>query len=128
MALINEEQSMEEEQKHYRYTDSYCNGQAMLYMETFVTLRETKKGYWVIPEYLQSGIWADEHKEKQKRFILKLATKKHCYPSKDLAMTAFYFRKCRQVKILESKLEDAKLARNMAESIFLKKKNELEFM
>jgi hypothetical protein len=81
----------------YRYEDSRTTNGIHVYLREFHVIKYTEKGAWIE----QYG---------QERFVLKDARKRYACPSKEEALESFRARKKRQILILTSQLERAKLA------------------
>jgi hypothetical protein len=79
-----------------------------IWYKVFGVIKRTPKGCWVVPEYVNPNNLEDI--KKYKRFIRNEGTKKYCYPTRDEADTAFYYRKRKQILILQRQLERAKEA------------------
>lgn len=91
----------------YRYTDSHDGFGIHVNLSIYVLLRETPKGYWIVPKYCAY--------EKFKRFILKRSKKRFAYPTKKEALQNFKLRKQSQIWWGNHHLERATAALSRAE-------------
>jgi hypothetical protein len=81
----------------YRYEDTRTTNGIHVYLREFNVVRYTPQGAWI--EQYGHG-----------RFVLRNSRKRYACPSKEEALESFRARKKRQIKILTSQLERAKLA------------------
>ena len=90
----------------YRYEDQwYGYGRVKVCEKKFKVLRETSKGYWIIPDYNYVGAG-----ENYKKWVSKTAFKRYAYPNRQQALFNFKYRKFYQIRILERQIEKAKIA------------------
>ncbi|NQU13347.1 MAG: hypothetical protein HQ561_04325 [Desulfobacteraceae bacterium] len=110
--------------KFYRYYSVYYDGGPKVHMEKLHMLKETPKGWWIVPkgwglygkhEICMVGGW--------ERWVSKTAVKRYAYPTKEQALSSFVCRKNRQIKILTARLSGAKHELRIAEN--MKTANEL---
>jgi len=96
---------------YYRYYDIlYTDRKVSVQVSEYYVIKRTPKGVWV-------SIYDTELFEKEMcHLVLNSAKKKYAYPTKEEALTAFKFRKKRQIKILNAQLKRAELALNLAEN------------
>ena len=80
--------------KFYRYEDSYY--------DTFVIVKKTNTGVWVIPD---RNLFYDDSYEDVKKFINFNWTKQYARKTKKEAQEAFTKRKEKQLRILKARLE-----------------------
>lgn len=103
--------------KHYRYEDTYFNEEIILALKMFVAIKETPKGYWIIPKSdyifgLEFDVEFDDFNESY--FVLKESKRRFAYPTKEEAIENFMFRKKKQLGILESQKIKAKKTLDIA--------------
>ena len=91
----------------YRYDTTRWDDRIKIVLRTFSVLSETPRGYW---------FYSQDCRHHGKKFVLKDAKKRYCYPTKEAAMTSFKRRKLMQIKILNRQLSTAKQALAMANS------------
>ena len=91
-------------------------GEIQLKLRKFKVLSHTKKGVWVVWK-ISSFIGS----EKEKKFILKDARKRHACPTKEEALESYKARKKRQIRILKSQLKYAEKALELVEPTMLQK-------
>lgn len=75
-------------------------------LRMFDLLRETPKGYWIVPERANS----ERYREKYKRWIPKESKKRFAYPTKSEAYHGYIKRMDRYIHILKSRLNNAQTA------------------
>jgi hypothetical protein len=75
--------------------DNYGTSAPRLEVKRFPILRRTQRGAWI-------DVWGD------KRFVLLTARKQYASETEEEAKQQFIHRKRRQIKILASRLRDAK--------------------
>jgi len=83
--------------KLYRYSNYSTVGQERLRLDEFSIIKHTK-----------CGVWIDVYGAK--KFVNFSHQKKYAYTTKELAFTAFRYRKLRQLKILRGQMERAEEA------------------
>lgn len=103
----------------YRYTHrTYFGSDIRIELNVFILLRETDKGYWIIPQHSEHSdiLW----KEDIKKWIPKKSKKRFAYPTKSEALQNLVARTERYVLILSSRLRRAeqslRLAKQMTEN------------
>jgi uncharacterized protein (DUF2461 family) len=95
---------MEKQMKFYRYNQNYDEYSMTVVCDEYRLLRETPKGYWIVPDYSH---FDDVH---HKRWIPKESIRRFAYPKKAEALHNFKMRKKHQIEILTSQLKYAKMA------------------
>lgn len=82
----------------------------------FHLVKETPCGWW-IHEIAGYANMDDRWKEfwGKPKWVSKTARKRYAYPTREEALTSFIARKRRQIEIMETELEGARLALAMAE-------------
>jgi len=96
---------------YYRYVDVlYTDDRVSVQASEYYVMKCTPKGAWV------SFYDTDVFEKDMCHLVLNSAKKKYAYPTKEEALTAFKFRKKRQIKILNAQLKRAELALNLAEN------------
>lgn len=101
----------------YRYADIVHPGTSndiRAELRKYVLLRETPKGYWIIPSFM---VHYPKEYEESKHWISKTSKRKFAYSTKEEAAFNFLKRKQNQVKILSDRLERAKRALYQAERV-----------
>ena len=88
--------------KFYRYENLYSNIGVRVDLLEFYLIKETAKGYWIKHQW--------DVKEEYKRWVSKNGKKRFAYPTKEEALYNFKKRKERQIKILQSLLNNTKMA------------------
>ena len=73
-------------------------------LDTWELLKETPKGYWIRPE----GEYGRYSGAAKKKWVSKTARNRFAYPTEKEAVMNFFYRKKRQIKILEVQLDSAK--------------------
>ncbi len=90
--------------KFYRYNAwHYCDGCSDINAEVFYLHKETKCGYWIVPQY-----------GSEKRWVSSTATKRYAYPTKAEALVNFVARKRCEINILENRMRLSKRALSVA--------------
>lgn len=104
--------------KHYRY--DACgdeNGEAHIYVTTWVAIRETPCGYYVVPDWLYCGHPSGpERYGKSAKWVSKTSRKRRCYPDKVQAFESFKVRKQRHIERLRYDLRIMQSALDKASS------------
>ena len=91
--------------KFYRYEETrVANIGVRVHLREWKLLKETPKGYWIVPEWDDSAY--------HKKWVSNSSKKRFAYPSEEDAMKNFIARKKRQIEILKYKLKDARDALN----------------
>jgi len=80
----------------YRFDEILRETGKEVYLIKFELLKETPKGYWIKEDF---GF---------KKWVSKTAKKRFAYPTKKEALINLIKRKERQIRILESRLNEAK--------------------
>lgn len=80
----------------YRYYDLHDRFGTHIDLSTYVLLRETNCGYWIIHNCYKNN--SDIVKEKHKRWIPRSSKKRFAYPTKHEALNSFKKRKEMQIK------------------------------
>ena len=108
--------------KLYRAHSTYNRRATMSYfVESLITSHIFYSEYEVIKE-TEKGYWIDEYGHK--RFVLKGGEgKRFAYINKQEALESFYYRKKRQIRILNSQLSRAKAGREEAKRILQEEYN-----
>ena len=88
----------------------YFNQADWVGCEEYKLLKETPKGYWIIPTYDAAE---DAYR---KRWIPKESLRRFAYPTKAEALYSFKMRKKCQIELLTSQLKFAKIALAKAEN------------
>lgn len=92
--------------------DNVCNRQMHLYHHKYHVVKETPKGWWIYtgfwfetsdPSTLPSGKWVGKDHRKQ-----------YACPTEELALQSLMARKVAHMRILQSKMDDAQWAYNLA--------------
>ena len=99
--------------KFYRYEDVHYEDGPRIQLYEFDLLRETPKGYWIIPKYTLF----DVEEEEDKIWVSKTARKRYAYPTKEEALEGFYHRKRRYAEILRSRLSATEYVLDMIEDM-----------
>lgn len=87
--------------KLIRYIDTGLNStQVYLHLEEYEVIRETPKGYWIVP-YVG---WQAGDRAKL-RFVLKGSGKRYAYPDDESAWKSFQRRKQSQLQHLRNQLQ-----------------------
>ena len=102
----------------YRYedVDDIAGIGPKVKLRKFNLLRETLKGYWIMPAFIS-------YYEGHKHWVSKTSRKRYAYPTKEGAAVNFFKRKQLQIAILSNRLERAKQALSQADTIL---KEEIE--
>lgn len=88
---------------HYRYEyTQYHTGHIQISLNEYAVLRETDKGYWIVPEWYKN--YPTELKEKQKKWVPKKSKKRFAYSDKDKALTNLIKRTERRKELLKAQL------------------------
>ena len=87
----------------YRYEDSFTTAGMDISIREFFVLSETPKGKWI---QSTNGLYRRWMKNNTKR--------KYAHETKKQAIESYIHRKNRQIQILESQLNKAKIALNKA--------------
>ncbi len=112
----------------YRYmddlrigTDEYDRAEMRVSELTCSVLSVTPKGVWVADDTRSKyGIIRNCYGWIQgKRFILKHATARYAYPTKEMALESYVARKKRQISILSTQIKTAKDALAIANLMLL---------
>jgi len=82
--------------KLYRYEDALGYDALECRLIEFEVIRETEKGYWFVESWLNNKAF-ESMVERSKRWVLKDARKRYCYPSKDEAWESYVIRKRKQL-------------------------------
>jgi hypothetical protein len=108
--------------KFYRYEEvQYDGGSIELTLRTFVLLRETPRGFWIIPEWAQFYT----HKEDYKKWTNKISCRKQFVRETiEEALESYIKRKERQLLILKNQIYVAETGKRMAERLLDEKKIE----
>lgn len=106
---------MEDIKEFYRFNE-ICNGYSnwRLNKETFYLLRETPKGYWIARKGYTLGKCSFKPTWESAIWVSKTASKRYAYPTEEEALSGFFYRKNRQVKILKSQLSKAEAGLKLA--------------
>lgn len=99
--------------KLYRYVNMDYGIGPKISLDSYLVIKETPCGYWIPKWSLISYIEGDP-----KRWVSKTSRKRFAYPTAEEAMINFKARKKRQILILTSQLESAKLALQNVEAGF----------
>lgn len=91
-------------EKVYRYHDYVTNVGVHVGEYEYKVLKETPRGYWI---QLYPSRWENRVSRK---WVNKYSKKRFAYPSKEEALASFLARKRRQIQILQSQLDRAKVA------------------
>lgn len=94
----------------YRYSSTYYENGPKVTLDTYISVKETAKGYWIELE-------DDIQEEPNRSWISKSGKKRFAYPTKEGAMVNFKARKRRQIEILKGKLMGAELELDIANDI-----------
>lgn len=103
---------------HYRY-DAYCdeNGEVHIHVATWVAIKETPCGYYVVPGWMYCGHPSGpERYGKDAKWVSKTSRKRRCYPDKVQAFESFKIRKRRHVERLQWDLRVVQSALDKANS------------
>jgi len=93
--------------KYYRYEyTEYGNGTLSINELEYRLLRETNKGYWIIPDWSYSN----EYLERWKKWIPKESRSRFAYPEKEKALLNFIKRTQRRKEILNSQIRSCEKA------------------
>ncbi len=99
--------------KFYRFVDRQYSDGVRIVKEEFNLAKETPCGYWIKDEFFFGDRW-----------VSKTARKRFAYPSESLALESFIARKKKQIRILESQLNQAKSAYQLG--LELKKEGDID--
>jgi hypothetical protein len=91
----------------YRYENHQEHLGTVIREYKFFLLRETKCGYWIIPDYIHKNGYMSE---KYKKWVSKTSRKRYAYPSKEGAKENFIARKKRECLILMHRLKCAQIS------------------
>jgi len=98
--------------KFFRYTSRNCSynyNAVIIEDEVFYLEKETPCGYWIVDGFSTFRKW-----------VSKTTRKRYAYPTREEALNSLYYRKKRQVIILEAQL---KLAKSTIKQIDAKEDN-----
>ena len=92
--------------RHYRLKDYLEPEGVHVCAELFLAVKETQKGYWVIPEHHQYWLPFEElRKRKVAKWVSKDSRKRMCYPTIKEALNSYRIRKDWQHYRLERQME-----------------------
>jgi len=92
--------------KFYRYEPITTWAGTEVHLCEFVLLKETKHGYWIIPESIKGSLSWLWYVESNKKWIPKESKKRYAYPTKEQALVGYIKRSERRIKILKGQLSD----------------------
>lgn len=84
-----------------------------LQLVEFDLVKETPCGYWI-----KQSSWL--FYDLPNKWVSKTGRKRYAYPTKEEALKSFFFKKKRQIKILQTQLDFAKNDLKIAESMMNK--------
>lgn len=94
--------------KHYRFHEVLDEEGVKIVCRSFVAIKETAQGYWVVPSAYES--YPEWLQKEKKRFVLKHSERRYCYPEISKALHSLKIRKRRQVDHARTALETAEVA------------------
>jgi len=106
--------------KFYRF--QYNNSINDIELKEYRLYKETPKGYWIIPFWLDKYSFRYEDDASLfKKFILKSSRKRFAYPTREEALENYIKRTERYVKILNARLIDANIGLRLANKYTINK-------
>jgi len=99
--------------KFYRYEFRLDQTGGVLALMEFILHKETPMGYWIIPEWADSG-WYNV--KRLKRWVLKKSLKRYAYPTKEEALTNYIERTKKRKMILKSQIISCETGLRIAEN------------
>ena len=95
---------------YYRLKDFNDETGVRIYVEKWLTIRETERGFWIQQDW-SIGHYneRDARKRKLLKWVSKTSVRAHAYPTIEQALNSLQHRKKSQVTRLELQLESAQL-------------------
>lgn len=100
----------------YRYEFDKISMVPNIKLLKFETLKETPKGYWIIPFKYFRYPMNDEYRMRHKKWISKTSRKRYAYPTKEEALFNYQKRTEFYIKYLKRFLNNATTGLKIAET------------
>lgn len=102
---------------HYRFAEFADAVGVHIGVQVFKVIKETPRGYWVLPTWEFDIITVCPEAVGRKRFVLKDSWRRYCYPSRAEALRSFRIRKSHHLQRLNYQLALAQVAHDRALTI-----------